>query len=131
VTLCNIKLYISFADKYSENPVFDVKCRNIIAGAVACLVTTVEDLMPGQTRIVTLKLITAHKHHLREICEVLVKAKIQLPVPEPKGGEASTIAVLLKVLQWRESEMQSIENKRNVIMNMLGMVNKIDSGKWF
>ena len=121
--------YISFADKYSQNPVFDEQCRCIIADAVDCIKGTVEDLMTGQTRIVTLKLITAHNHNLREICEVLVKAKIQLPVPEPKGGEASTIAVLLKVLQWRESEMQAIENKRKVIMNMLGMVNKIESGK--
>ena len=108
---------------------FDEQCHRIIADAVDYLMTTVEDLMTGQTRLVTLKLITAHKHNLREICEVLDKAKKQLPVPEPQGGEASTIAVLLKVLQWRESEMQATENKRKVILNMLGMVTKIDSGK--
>ena len=122
---------VSFADKYPTNPVFDNQCLRIIREAVDCLMTTVEDLMNGQTRIVTLKFITAHKDNLREICAVLVKGKKSLPVPEPVGGDNSPIAVLLKVLQWRESESQEVENKRKIIMNMLGMVNKIESGKWY
>ena len=121
---------ISFADKYPTNPVFDDQCCRIIREAVDCLMTTVEDLMNGQTRIVTLKLITARKHNLREICAVLVKGKKSLPVPEPVDEDNSPIAVLLKVLQWRESEFQEVENKRKIIMNMLGMVNKIESGTW-
>lgn len=107
---------------------FDGQSRHTINVAISFLSTTVEDLMTGQARIGTLKLISAHKDALQEILTVQVNWHQLYHVPEPAGGETSLIDVLMKILAWRRSELLKIENKRKDILNMLGMVTRIKSG---
>ena len=107
---------------------FDGQSRHTINVAIGCLNTTVEDLMTGEARIGTLKLISAHKDALQEILTVQVNWHQLHHVPEPAGEETSLIDVLMKILAWRRSELLKIENNQNDILNMLGMVTRFKSG---
>ena len=116
-----------FADKHSTNPVLDDMCLSI-SEAVDCFDDAVRHMMTGETSIATLKLLLDHTHQLKEICIVQKKWDKPLGVLATKV-EYSPIDVLQTVLEWRQSELNQIDKRKNDIQNMLGMVTKIKSGR--
>ena len=121
------QLYFS-ADKFKKRAFTDPCCHSIDV-AINCLNRTIEDLMMGQSRLDTLKFILTHKDVLQEICTIQANWDQLRSVPTPISSETSPIQVVQKVLSWRRSELTQLESKQKMVMNMLGMVDKLESGR--
>ena len=115
------------ADKF-KNRVFTDHCCHAIDIAIGCLNRAIEDLMMGQSRLATLRFILSHKDVLQEICTIQANWDQLHNVPTLMSAETSPIQVVQKVLSWRCSELTQLESKQKKVMNMLGMVDKLESG---
>ena len=127
---CYIRAMLpSFTDEHSTNPLLDEQCRRIISDVVDCFDDAVQHMLTGQIPVATVKFILDHKRELTEMYATLMTYGIPLVVPAAIETEDSPIDVLQRVLEWRESELHHIENRKKDIQNMLGMVTKLKSGR--